>query len=112
MPTQVRKIKLKVKPLYYVGGHPFRVILTNNIMEDKGRIGEVDYKTITIKIAPHTVESQKTKALIHEFIHVVNQIYNLEKLKESDVMQISEGLNQIFSQMNIELDWTDIKEEK
>ena len=111
MDQQQPKIKIKVKPLYYVGGHPFRVVLSNKL-RDIGNDGRITQDKQVIEINPKSPESRLSGALIHEFIHAVNCVYCNWRLSEDDVKNLSEGLNQIFSQMDVELDWSMIKEDK
>lgn len=99
-------MKIKVPKEIQIGCHHFRVFQKDKtIPEDDGNI---NYLLQDLKIANHLPASRKSVTLLHEGLHLINIIFSCD-LREETIEKLSEGLGQmLFSNMGIELDWSDI----
>jgi len=100
---------MKVPQSITVGGHSYRIVLNDELVDDNS-CATVNHRKLRIEINPVRPPSQRTEAFIHELIHIIDRVYVNNELEERQIVGISEGLNQIISQLNIDLDWGDIKE--
>lgn len=104
-------MKLVIPDKCQIGGHTYRVAF-NASMKDEGDYGRVNHRLQKIELNPVRPESQRTEALIHEVLHVINSVYFDRHLEEDAIAAISEGLLQVFQQLDIEVDWSQIPEEE
>ena len=101
-------MKIKVPKLVQVGGHWYGIIFDEG-QRDDGHAATTVWRKQRMAIDPSLPESGKVESLVHEIIHLVNQVYCHQELREQDVDPLSEGLYQVFSQLGIELDWSGIE---
>ncbi len=52
-------------------------------------------------------EAQYDSIILHELVHIINRIYGCD-LEEIQVDSLGQGIFQVFAQLGIELDWSDI----
>lgn len=90
-------MKLVIPTKIQVGGHVFAVVFNEALMK--------------IELNPARPQSQMIESLLHEVLHAVNEVYAGGKLGEEEVHAISQGLLQVFKQLGIEVDFTEIPEE-
>lgn len=99
------KILTKIKRIK-ICGHWHKIIFP---YEFRGKwtnlIGQCNHTTLTIKVAGYYREERMAKSrieeiLLHEIIHCVDYHYNNLKLKESEVIHLSEGLYATFKGVN------------
>ena len=100
-------ITFKVPKQVQVGGHIYHIALSQNL-KDSDSNAITNNRLQIIVINAERPESQKVEGLLHEIIHVVNNIYLSRCLEESTIDSISEGLFQVFSQLGVKLDWSEI----
>lgn len=105
--------KIKVPDSIKIGGHKYKIILDNGKrMVDEAINGEVNYRKQQIFINATRPDSQKQEALIHEILHCADRTYGAGNISETTLGSLSEGLNQAFNELGIELKWQDIKRSK
>ena len=104
-------MKLVIPPEIQVGGHKYSIAFNENLKDDND-YGRVNHRLQKIELNPARPTSQRVEALIHELLHVISNVYADRKLEEGDISAVSEGLLQVFQQLDIELDFSQIKEEE
>lgn len=100
-------ITIKVPKQIQVGGHTYSIALSKDL-KDSDSWGAVNNRLQIIVINIERPESQRVEALIHEILHVINNVYHNGNLEEGDVSDVSEGFCQVFSQLGIKLDWSEV----
>lgn len=100
-------MKIMVKKQYQVGGHIYTVVLDADL-EKQNDWGATDHTGQRIYINPFRAESQMTESLIHELVHVVNEVFLHHELAEAHVGSLAQGLLQVVIQHGIKLDWSEI----
>ena len=100
------KVKVKVPKEIQIGCHVYGVFLKDKtIPEDDASI---NYLLQDIRIRNDTPPSRRNVVLLHESLHLMNFVFSC-RLEEETIEKLSEGLGQLlFSNMGIELDWSDI----
>jgi len=99
---------MKVPKEIKVGSHTY-AIRFNQDVTDAGEYGRVNHRTQLMELAPERPQSQRATSLIHELLHIVNNVYNNRRCQEDDIDALAEGLGQILKEQGIELDWGDIE---
>jgi len=98
---------IKVPRTIRIGGHQYTIVFSQGV-SDAGDYGRVNHRTLTIELAPERPMSQKAASLIHEILHIINNVYNNRHCEEDDLDALAEGFNQVLEALGIELDWGDI----
>lgn len=105
--------KIKVPDSIKIGGHKYKIILDGSKkMVDEAINGEVNYRKQQIFINATRPDSQRQEALLHEILHCADRTYGEGNISETVLCSLSEGLNQAFNELGIELKWRDIKRSK
>ena len=99
------KIKAKVPKEVGYGCHKYRVALENRHLT--GNYGDVDHLLQELAIRNDLPPSRKLVAFVHENIHIIEGVFNIG-LDEHQVELLGEGIGQLFANLGIELDWSDI----
>jgi len=99
---------LKVPRRIQVGGHLYQIRF-NPAVQDDDRWGQVNNRTQTIDLDPDRPLSQRRCVLIHEILHIINNVYANQALEEKTIDAISEGLNQVLPQLGVEFDWSGLE---
>ena len=99
---------IKVPSVIQVGGHTYSIVLSDSLYAG-GDDASVNRITQRIQVASSLPASERWAGLIHEFLHAINNIYCHHSLNEQEIEGVSEGFNQIISQLGITLDWREIK---
>ena len=86
-----------------IGGHLYEVILTENINILDGCSGLHRPNTRQIIISAEVAPSNTATNLYHEILHAINAIYisSSERLSESQVEGIAQGLTQVLPQLGL-----------
>lgn len=100
---------IKVPQEVQVGGHVYVIELDGEDLKDSHNWGETNFRTLTIKIDKERGLSQRQETLLHELIHVIDEVYMHCRLTEDQVDALGQGLNQIFFDFGIVLDWSEVK---
>lgn len=104
-------MKLVIPPRIQIGGHTYSVVLNVDLKDDND-YGRVNHRLQKIELNPARPMSQRVEAFIHELLHVINNVYGNANLSEEDIGVVSEGLLQVFQQLGIEPDFSQIPEEE
>ena len=101
------KMKVQIPPKLQVGAHWYELRFDQGL-EQEGVTGSANHIKQVISINPARSDSARLEVLIHELIHAIVRIYgnNSPRLEEDTVNTLSEGLCQVCSQFDIELDWS------
>ena len=101
------KVKVKVPREIQIGCHVYGIFLKDKtIPEDDAHI---NYPLEDIRIKDNIPTTRKAVVFIHESLHLINVVFSCGITDEETVERLSEGLGQLlFSNMGIELDWSDI----
>lgn len=103
-------MKLVIPPKVQIGGHTYSITFNEDLKDDNDW-GRVNHRLLRIELNPARPLSQMLGALIHELLHVINNVYGNSCLEEGDMHNVSEGLTQVFQQLGIELDFDQIPKE-
>lgn len=103
-------ITLNIPKTLQVGGHTYSIALKDGLADDNER-GLVNHRLQRIEINPQRPDSQKSEALIHETLHIINLVYANGHLGEDGLSALSEGLFQLLQQLGIVFDWGSIPNE-
>lgn len=102
------KVKVKVKvpnPVCY-GCHKYEVFLKDTSLPDTD--GDAYFLEQEVRVRDRLPPSERAVTFMHENLHHINRIYCCG-LDEHQVASVSEGLGQLlFTNMGIELDWSEI----
>ena len=105
--------KLPVPREIACGSHTYKVVLTNKDTEqlaDDGTRGEVNHRTMEVRINLSRSDTQKTEALIHEALHIAERVFaSGEDMTERQTRLLSEALAQIIKGWGIEFNWDDVE---
>ena len=63
---------MKIPETLKVGGHTFKIIFDANLIQDRNRYAEVNYRTNEITVDPTSCEEQQIESLLHEIIEVID----------------------------------------
>jgi len=104
---------VKVSSAIQIGGHLYQICFDHDL-QDRNDWGEVNHHTQLITINESRLASQRTEALVHELLHVISRIFyhSNDDVTEQLIGSMSEGLTQVFVELGVELDWSDIKEKE
>lgn len=78
-----------------IGGYLVSVDFTNNIMTDRGRIGEYKPRTQTIAIDKDCSKQQSEETLIHEILEAITSIYDIS-IEHKDLSNMATVLHQVI----------------
>lgn len=97
-------MKLVIPNTIQVGGHTYSIVF-NDELEDGNDHAIVNHRLLRIELNPDRPPSQRVEALIHEWLHIINNVYANNRLAETDIEDLSQGLYQVFQQLGIEFDY-------
>lgn len=92
---------MRVPGSIQVGGHTYEVVKIP-FMPDNAA---VTHRLQRILVNMESPNSQRTVGLIHEILHVVNEVYCNSRLGEDDIDGLAQGFLQILNQFGFELDF-------
>lgn len=103
-------MKVKVSPTIPVGCHQYSIIFDTEGCNNEDAYSFVSYPKRTIYFSKTTKsESQLMCNLTHEILHIINRVYaSSQKLEESTIEGLAQGLGQFLTALGIEFDWSDI----
>lgn len=101
-------IKVEVPRSVKIGMHRYRIRLEQTgDLEDEARYGDINHRTLVIQVNSYRHDSQRAEALLHEFVHAVDNAFLNNALVEKEVHILAQGLSQmLFDGLGIELDWS------
>ena len=100
------KLPNKIK----IGTHTYKINLDQNLHSDDKDYGQINYRAQEIKIWSAAPPSVKNEALLHEVIHLSQQIYRVE-ITDQDIDRVAETIAEfLFNNLGIEFSWDNIKE--
>ena len=103
-------MKVKVQKHPKIAGHIWTIRYERGLVQRHGKYGLVDAGTLTILIEPDIPDSLKSHTLVHEYVHVISdQFIGADSMREDAVCQFATGVWVFLSDLNIELDWGEIK---
>ena len=100
-------MKIKVPRKIQIGGHLYSIVFNDGLLDDT-LTGAHNPRQNRIEISPHRPSVKWTETLLHEIVHSVNNVYANNRLGEDDVNAVSQGLFQVFAELGLALDWSDI----
>lgn len=99
-------MKLKIPPEVQVGGHVYSIALSPDL-KDSDCHAAVNHRLLLLLVNADRPESQKVEGLGHELIHIIDDVYDCD-LEETQINRMAQGLFQVFSQLGIEVDWSEV----
>ena len=95
------------------GSHTYKVVLSHKAtaeLTDEGDFGEVNHRTMEVRINLSRPDTQKTEALLHEALHIAERVFaSGENMSERQTRLLSEGLSQIIKGWGIEFNWDEVE---
>ena len=105
-------MKIVIPKQIQIGGHIYKVKYKPYLSKDVGTRGSINHRKQEIYIEPENPLSQKNATILHEIIHFIEAVFDLD-LADETADRISEGLLQVLSDsFGIEFDWSNIENEK
>ena len=104
-------MKIKIPRKLKLGVYPFTVLLVRELVFKENLVGRVQHRDLKIEIEQALNKYQRTQTFIHEVLHQVDRQYALN-LSEPDIDRLAEGMSTFLSALDIEFDWSLIKEVK
>jgi len=102
-------MKIKIPREIKVGAHSYRIILTPQLKIDQDKRGIVDHRRQTIELEGSMPNTMLVAVLLHEVVHIIDEVYSCHT-DEDTTDRIAQGLTDMFYNMGIEFDWSDISE--
>ncbi len=103
-------MKIKVPQKIKIGLCELAVKCNQHLRDDEGYAGITNFRTSEIQVLPQLVPRRKDATLLHELIHVFEDMYHF-RLSEDDNWRIAEGMLEFMvNNLGIEFDWSEIKE--
>ncbi len=104
-------MKIKIKPQTKVASNPYKIVFNPYLHYDEGFVGSLAHRKQIIEIEPNLAPSRKIETLIHEGLHIVNDVYRCG-LNEDDVCRMGEGITDFIMNTfeDLEFDWSEVKE--
>ena len=84
-----------------IGGHKFAVKMAPNLIRDRGRYGEVNFRTNEISIDVSQTAEKKSETILHEIIEVIDGLCELD-LSHSAIKTLTFGLHQALRDNKLE----------
>ena len=100
-------MQIKVPKTIQVGGHVYTLSFSEAPRDD-GNAAQVNHRLQTIQMLRDRKSTKRQASLIHELLHIIDVVYLNSKLGEDEINGLAQGLNQIFPQLGIELDWSEL----
>lgn len=110
-------MKLIIPPECQIGAHTYKIMINEKALEVANIRGQVSFSEEIIRLSlRHDGHSRSLtmvfEALLHEMLHVVNQLYCGGELNEQQHEAIGAGMSQPLLSLGIEPDFSQIPEEK
>ena len=81
-----------------VGCNDYEIIWTDKLVEG-GNLAITDFQHCTIRISYQCLDI-KWQILLHEILHIIDHVYNANKLDEDTIERLSHGLLQVIKQLD------------
>jgi len=91
-----------------IGCHTFKSIFFKGLI-DGGTFGRTLHVQGEIMLNPSNSYSQNVVSWWHEVLHAIGAIYCSDKLEESVVDSIAEGLGQVFEEIGVKFDFSKLE---
>ncbi len=104
-------MKIKIPAHFKIGATGADVGLMAHLHSDEGFNGTFNGRTGALEIEAHLCGDKRSRTFAHELMEVIKENYTLDT-SEEDMSSIANGWLEFLSQLGIEFDWSDIKEEK
>ena len=92
---------MKIPEFIKVGGHTYEIIIDEDLWFNEGHHGTTNYSTQKIRLSTQGHVEVRGTTFLHEILHVIDRVLNLNSLDERTVDILSEGLFQVLSEMGI-----------
>lgn len=86
------QIPKKVK----IGGYEIKVCLADNLMVERGNVGEYNPREQVISIDNATTTQQRQETFIHEVLEAITSIYSIDFFDHKDLANLSVVLHQVI----------------
>ncbi|KKN78495.1 hypothetical protein LCGC14_0350270 [marine sediment metagenome] len=105
-------MKVKIPREIKIAGHWFAIGYEEGLASRHHKYGFVSTDTLVIHVEPTIPDSLKSQTLLHELVHTLSdQFICANAFSEEVVGQIATGIWVMLSDLGIEFDWSEIKEE-
>ena len=97
-----KKKKMKLPNQIKAGGHIYKILKNYHFKEKTDLFGQSDHALLQVRIVKYDgggnqlAESKIEEIFIHELLHIINEIYNSNKLDEKTIERLSYGLHQVL----------------
>lgn len=105
-------MKVKVPKEIRIAGHWWSIKYEKGLAHRHKKYGYIDFEGLIIHIEPDIPDSLKSHTLVHELVHSISdQFIEVNAFSESVVAEFAVGTWAMLSDLGVEFDWSDIKEE-
>ena len=102
-------MKIKVPIKLKIASHEYTIKDDEQALKSASTVGEARHIYHDILIDFNRVSSEVTQTFLHEYLHCIERFWNV-KIDDNDVDRLAEGVAVLFNNLNIEFDWSDIKD--
>ena len=103
-------MQIKIPKVIEVGAHPYTIKYDDELVEEEGLLGKHEHKKLTITIYPNQLPTNKMTTFIHEHLHATSLVFCRDHVPEEMVLGLAEGMTQLFTQLGIEFDWSEVRD--
>jgi hypothetical protein len=90
------QIPKKVK----IGGYEIKVCLADNLMVERGNVGEYNPREQVISIDNATTTQQRQEVFIHEVLEAITSIYDIDFVDHKDLSNMAVVIYQVIKDNN------------
>jgi len=87
---------MKIPKTLRISGHDVKVNLKKDLARDERNMGQSCLHGMYINIDATILKTMQESTLIHEILHVINELNNIE-LSEKQIIQLECGIYQIIN---------------
>uniref|UniRef100_A0A6H1ZDK6 Peptidase n=1 Tax=viral metagenome TaxID=1070528 RepID=A0A6H1ZDK6_9ZZZZ len=106
-------MNIKVPQELQIAGKTYTIVFVKHLIRDDGDRGKIYWHKQQIQIGDDLEGELRDSTLFHEIIHCFDEHFcGRDNISEPITCGLAEGLFQLFKNLGITLDWSEIKEEK
>jgi hypothetical protein len=83
-----------------IGGYEIKVCLADNLMVERGNVGEYNPREQVISIDNATTTQQRQEVFIHEVLEAITSIYDIDFVDHKDLSNMAVVIYQVIKDNN------------
>ncbi len=102
-------IKVKIPKTIKVAGRSYTIKFSKDLLRDNEDRGQVCFGNQIIQLYDRLDKEQLNVTFLHEIIHAIDEhLCGRAGINEKDTNGLAEGIFQLFTDLDIEFDWSEI----